>query len=636
MVEDSIYQRKPGAIRDYVKRLANKSVIVPEAFSTYREIKVCPKKFRDMRVQTLADDPKELQEFVNSLTKGMQPESKYRLPYNKVEREKEMVESVAEVYSVDKNKAQSKVVTGHYKDPNSTQEFNYAVEVVVAPRKDLDVAKHAGEVEFVGNVNSTPSIDGGLGYFRDGPFEYKDKKGETQHSNSIEGVLYNSGFAPGEYHSKMKKKVPSVVMVNLKTPCPDWLGSAGKTKIDLNPYAGDIAKTVYQLTKKIPSYHPRKRTVIPDFNIRQTEAQDYLLRFLRQREKDIAADPSLLISDRLTQSGVWYRIRPIMIVDGFEPRKNWGTTRESLTASINKICKSYLGKSREELGIIAASRATMLYHGMSIPVSIDNVKGLARKGVVIIIIEKEGIADVLAAQARKYGVALVHTQGRLTEYGKDLIEAVKDVNGIVVILVDYDLVGHRIVRSSRTETPTIGINKDTMTWLKENGFPNLTIEDVEEEYDINLTSEDYLYEDKIDPYLRHHRIELDSIVAKVGANVFWKYIMHQMNELGPFDYTEEVSMPSYETLYTAEMADMITYLHEYTAGIVGDAEDEIIDNELSEVDELLEIETKEKEIQSNFEEMVSKDEGYKTISSEVKELLKRLPEPKSRGEGSDS
>lgn len=42
----------------------------------------------------------------------------------------------------------------------------FAVEVVVAPRKDLDGTKHAGEV------------DGGTNHFSDGPSEFKGKDSE--------------------------------------------------------------------------------------------------------------------------------------------------------------------------------------------------------------------------------------------------------------------------------------------------------------------------------------------------------------------------------------------------------------------------------------------------------------------------
>ena len=39
----------------------------------------------------------------------------------------------------------------------------------------------------------------------------------------------------------------------------------------------------------------------------------------------------------------------------------------------------------------------MLYNGQSYPVDIDNVKQLADKGIAILVIEKEGIADVLVS-----------------------------------------------------------------------------------------------------------------------------------------------------------------------------------------------------------------------------------------------
>ena len=258
MPQDSIYYRRPGGLREYIKRIADKSITVPHAFSTFREIKVLPSKFRDMTVQTLSGSTNLMQEFSKALIDGMQPESKYRLPYKKAEREVELIENVAEVYDIDKDKAQSKVIAGHYKDPDSTQEFNYAIEAVVAPRKDLNIEKHAGEVKFIGNINSTPSIDGGEGYFTGGLFKFKDRNGEIRETQSVRGVLYNCGFTTSDYYNRSKKKVPCVVCVNLKTPCPDWLGSAGKTKIDLKPYADDIAQTLYSLTKK---YHPTMEDV---------------------------------------------------------------------------------------------------------------------------------------------------------------------------------------------------------------------------------------------------------------------------------------------------------------------------------------------------------------------------------------
>jgi hypothetical protein len=630
MPQDSIYYHKPGGLREYIKRILDKSITIPQAFSTYREIRVLPSRFRDMTVQTLSDSPNLMQEFSEALTSGMQPESKYRLPYKKAEREKELIESVAEVYDIDKCKVQSKVVTGHYKDPDSAQEFNYAIEVAVAPRKDLNVEKHAGEVEFIGNINSTPSIDGGEGYFTGGLFRFKDRNGEIREAQSIRGVLHKCGFTASDYYNRSRKKVPSVVVINLKTPCPDWLGSAGKTRVDLKPYADVIAQTLYNLTKKIPSYHGRRKRIEDDYRPeRQKEQEEYMIEFLEERYKAVQADPSVKIIDRITQRGACYRVRPRMIQDGFGPRINWGVTMKSLAGSINRLCKEYLHVDREALGIIASPRALMLYKGMSYPVTIDNLKALALNGVAIIIIEKEGIAEVLADRAKKYGIALVHTKGRFTEYGKDLIEAAKRAGSVVGILVDYDVVGEGIAKSSRTQTPRIGITRDTITWLQRNGYPDLSVADVEEEY----TPSEYTK----DPYLKNKRIELDSIVAKIGAEGLWRFVLHRLKELGPFNYTREVSMPSYETLYTREMVDMKSYLGDYMAGTLREAK-EITDNELTEVDGLIDIEAKEKEIRTKWNEIVSKNLGIKTISSEFRKLLERLPkiprkEEDDNGEG---
>ena len=43
--------------------------------------------------------------------------------------------------------------------------------------------------------------------------------------------------------------------------------------------------------------------------------------------------------------------------------------------------------------------------------------------------------------------------------------------------------------------------------------------DVEEEYTPEISTDD--------EYLKHHRIELDSITSQVGAEGLWKYILHQ-------------------------------------------------------------------------------------------------------------
>ncbi len=256
------------------------------------------------------------------------------------------------------------------------------------------------------------------------------------------------------------------------------------------------------------------------------------------RKKAVEDNPSLKVTDRITQSTVWYRIRPIMVENNFQPRKTWGITRETLQNEINETCRELWPDEdilREDLGIIASARATMYYNGISYPVGIDNIKDLATNGVVVIVIEKEGIADVLTSFADKYGIALVHTKGHFVEYCKDLIEAVEESGGNVATLTDYDAVGIEIAKGARIHIPRIGVDRDTVRYFQEHCFPDLTEEQVEERYTPKIST--YIQ------YLKTKRIELDSIVAVVGNEALWNYIMYRLKELFPegVDYNRVIS-----------------------------------------------------------------------------------------------
>ena len=82
-----------------------------------------------------------------------------------------------------------------------------------------------------------------------------------------------------------------------------------------------------------------------------------------------------------------------------------------------------LGLEREDLGIYAKARGMMLYDGNVYPVNAQSFQGLGIKVSFMLVIEKEGIADVeMDAVARGFGVALVHTGGKFTKDVRKLIE----------------------------------------------------------------------------------------------------------------------------------------------------------------------------------------------------------------------
>ncbi len=192
-------------------------------------------------------------------------------------------------------------------------------------------------------------------------------------------------------------------------------------------------------------------------------------------------------------------------------------------------------------------------------------------------------------------------------------------SGIVGILVDYDAYGKQIADGTITETPKIGIDMETITWLQQEGYPNLTVADVEERYSPKIWTDD--------PYLKYHRIELDSVAAIVGGEGLWKYIMHKLQMEAPqgFDYIDEVTRPANEVLYPKTVSDLLSYINEYTDGILKD-ENEKIDQELEHVSELIDIKAKEDEIQQRLDDIVAEDEGIELIVKKLGELFKKLPE----------
>ncbi|HEY1247731.1 MAG TPA: hypothetical protein VGE97_01965, partial [Nitrososphaera sp.] len=596
------------------------------ALGTFRELKSLNKTFQHMAIQELSDNPKLIGELDKALRHGMPPESRFHLPYRIEERKKELIDNIAELYPVDRSgaKARAKIVTRHYKGPAGYQQFNYCLEAVMAPRTDAGDEK-AGEVEILGNINSSPSIDGGARYFDSAAgvgYYWTDNRGRGRTATSLGELLSKCGF--DTYVSVPKRRVPCVLYINLLTPCADWLGAAGKTHIDLKPYADDIARVVSSLAYKMPSYYGRGYS---DYSYssggeKTYAARDYLKDFLSERYTAVSENPSLIKTDPLTQQSVFYRIRPRMIENHFVPKKNWGKTREYIVGIMRDEC-AFLGNdlgldftlTREHLGIHAGARAVMLYDGESYPITLYNIQELAKKGVAFIIIEKEGIADALAPFAKNYAVAIVNTRGIFVEAVKDLIEKVETPLGI---LTDYDAHGVAMARRTRKDEFRIGIDIGTIEWFQQQDY-DIELEDVEEEYSPGIRT--------TDEYLANLRIELDSIVAKIGREPLWEYVAYRMEEQFKgkgFDYTKVIERPADAVIYPDIVVDLLTSLNIYLGRITEDAWRSIRE-ELTGMKKLLPVSDKVNECTERFEEVVSEDKVIQqTLIPKVRKLLQEL------------
>ena len=617
----------------FIENLVDQSISVSTALTGFRELKWLPKEWTYKKLNELST--KDKTGLLTELKDHSTPMKELSIPYggNKESdelRKDALFKRIAAIYPVKPtHRAEYKIVHARYISDDGKVNFPYVFEVIVIPFSDI----WNNHPTFIGAINNSVSIVNRGKSLYDGSYFFK-KNGKECGAWNIEGILdYWYGYRVRE----SSKSHPCIIVANLLTPKVQWKDQ-GKSTLVIDPFANTIAETISKVMGKIPTFHGygvgKGSKSEPDEE--RKIAIDYLRDFLRDRREKVEADPSLKTSDRLTQSGVFYRVRRIMIEDGFEPPKDWGTTRSTLQNSIMKTCQELWPDesiTREQLGIIASARATMLYNGQSYPVDIDSVKQLADKGIAILVIEKEGIADVLAPFAEQYHIALVHTQGRLTEYGKDLIEEIKEIGSIVWTLTDYDATGIDISNKTRTPTPRIGITRDTVKWLQENGY-DIEEEDVEEEYPPPKGTP------ITDEYLSHHRTELDSIVERVGGQGLWEFIIYQaqLPEFSPngFNLGKVIELPDDERYYP-EIADRfrakvdawknkhLKAVDDYLGNLLESRKEEI-EHEL-ESHELVKINDKENEIKEDLKAVVENDKGSDErhkIETRFEKLLENL------------
>ena len=110
-------------------------------------------------------------------------------------------------------------------------------------------------------------------------------------------------------------------------------------------------------------------------------------------------------------------------------------------------------------------RAQLYFRGKTYNVGIDELNELMHLGVDLLIIEKEGVVDVLGPFADRYGIALMYTRGFLTEYASKLSKLAKFHNANIAILTDFDFSGLHIAVSCPGNIPRIGIDLETVKSL---------------------------------------------------------------------------------------------------------------------------------------------------------------------------
>jgi hypothetical protein len=271
--------------------------------------------------------------------------------------------------------------------------------------------------------------------------------------------------------------------------------------------------------------------------------------FLKQRYTNVMVEPSVKKRDPLTLSTIWYRLRPKFRKAGIEFKK---TTRRTVEYDyIRTICEDELGVKRADLGIHTAVRAQLYYRGEIHDIALDNVEELAEKGVDLIIIEKEGVAEVIAPFAAMTGIAILNTRGFLTEIAETISELVKDKLGgsNIATLHDFDASGVAISKKAEGIV-SLGVDPTLLEELE------IDINTVQEEYNgekgghwlwLKKNYPKYKYLD----YLKDKRVEIDSVIAEVGAEKLWAAMRSRLLKKFPTrDYRRAIMVEDVIEEYT--------------------------------------------------------------------------------------
>jgi hypothetical protein len=431
------------------------------------------------------------------------------------------------------------------------------------------------------------------------------KNGGTHSSNSIFDIFAHYGYS----HEKDKCRKPhSLILVNLVSPIIEYK-SYGKSNIDLEPFADVIAQTTVRACSGGSGSSNENDEGKP-----QT-AKGLLIELLRLRLADIEREPLLKITDRWTQSTVYYRLRPIAISKGVK------IERQYITSQIKEVCEKVFNKKREDFGIIAADRAQLYFRRQWHDVGLDELNSLKNFGTDLLIIEKEGVTQVLAPFADKNGIALLNTRGFLTEYATRLSELSKDSGCNVAILTDFDVSG-LLLATKVSYVYRIGIDFDTLQYL------GIEAKEVEETYnpDNNHTvplkgRAQYNHDLKISlEYITEKRIEIDSVLARVGNKALWGFVIRMLTKRFPTrNYNRAINVPDY--VIPTELEKLNELIKKKGTAVLQSKCEQIKSQHLANVQGIIDdIDLKEKEVSDTLSKTIEENKDIQLILSEIKRL----------------
>ena len=618
--KESIYSYTLSEIEEYFQGIDkshdNLNVYDNFIYTNFREGTNLSKKYDEilekLTIGDLRYDTSKIKHIVQKMKDGMKPIKnqspslpKLDLPFDIKLREQALKERLKQVYFIEDSFIYKRF-DKYYENPEKHVQFPYKLEIVIANSPILDQKR----LTLIESLNYSPSLHADS-LFTANDFIFRLKKFTVK---NLLTILEICGYSI--YNEKEHKKPYNLIIVNLISPRINY-NSHNKSNIDLEPFAETFANELYRFCKN-PSSMSKKNNGRNNSSNEEISNIGQLRILIKKRIGGILNNPELKKIGEWTQSTTFYILRKILRDKGIDVKD-----RKYITSKIKDVCEE-MGFKRHELGIIAAERAQLYFKGQFRGVNLDDIPDLAKMGTDLIIIEKEGAVIALGPFADKYGIALLNTRGFLTEYA---IDVAKKAGSNISILSDFDVSGLLLATKASDDSiiHRLGIDFQTLEDL------DIDIEVVQEEY----TPEDnshykHLKEKaKRDPklksqldYLKHHRVEIDSVLAEVGNEKFWNYIIEKLEQIFPNrNYNKSIDVKDY--VLPKEVDNLITNIHNKVSGLQLE-EREKIKQELKNTEGFLDVKSKVVEIEERLRSVCKNDDVKKIISEQIEKFSSSL------------
>jgi hypothetical protein len=309
--------------------------------------------------------------------------------------------------------------------------------------------------------------------------------------------------------------------------------------------------------------------------------------------------------------------------------------RKSFKARLKAICDK-AGIRRDQLNIITGARAELYFNGKWESVSFDKIEELSAEGTDILFIEKEGIPDELKEFADKWGIAMVNSRGYLTEFAHDLMMAARDSGANIMIMTDYDLSGINLASKCSEDAIWVTMDDRTLAWFgldKSRDSKTLVVAATNIRLIDSVTDlkdNDDRFRDIDIEFLKTKRIEINAVIAKVGADRFWKFIVFKLAERYPKrNYNRAIKLPSKDPdadeidLLPPAIKSLFQHIRSIRDTTVETTEEEITE-EQEEVEGFLEVEEQKKKNIKRVKKVIADDEDIKKVEAATTKLCDYL------------